>query len=465
MRIFEQQRRPEKVVSPSLARPHYPAVGASQAKLAINRLGDIYEQEADRAAEQVMNVSAPGLRRTCACGGGCPTCRNGQTANLRLQTRHLQAKDSAEAEAPPVADEVLRSSSQPLDPAMREFMESRFGHDFSRVRVHTDAKAAESSRDFDALAYTIGEHVVFAPGRYDQATHAGRRLLAHELAHVVQQGGGAVALQRQPQPGGAEELSRDLLEISHELREVGVKIEEGMEDLEIFRHQLFLAGTQLPKVGDRIDKTTVAALVEAAIETSQTLAPFLPPGKRARTSVAKGLTVHRFREELESADARLSHVVTPSVGQPRRTKLVKGFYHRATDSIHLTTDTKYGADSKFGDALHEGIHKYSSPVLQTRLGIYINEGFTQHFADLVSAEHGIGVYTGHTYGPQMDCAKKVMGWLKDGKMLSARAFFRGEVDPLRQEIMRRLRVNDSQLNDLARDREGEGLCERIKNAP
>jgi hypothetical protein len=99
------------------------------------------------------------------------------------------------------------------------------------------------------------------------------------------------------------------------------------------------------------------------------------------------------------------------------------------------------------------------------LGIYINEGFTQRFADLVSTEYGIGVYTDHIYGPQMACAKKVIGWLNDGERLSARAFFRGEIEPLRQEIMRRLRVNDSQLNDLAKDQQGEGLCERIMKSP
>jgi hypothetical protein len=345
-------------------------------------------------------------------------------------------------------------------------MESRFGHDFSRVRVHTDAKAAESSKALNALAYTVGEHVVFAPNRYDHATHAGRRLLAHELAHVVQQGGGAVALQRQPQPSGAEEMSRELKEMSQELREIGVKIEEAREDIESIRHNLFLGGAkQLPKVGDRIDKATVADFVEAFIETSRTLAPFMPPGIRARTSVAKGLVIHEFREQLESEEARLSHRVTPGVGQPRRTKLVKGFYHRAKDSIHLTTDPSHGGESKIGDALHEGIHKYSSVLIEARLGIAINEGFTQHFADLVSAEHGIGVYTGHSYGPQMACAEKVIGWLKDGERLSGRAYFLGETDPLRQEIMRRLSVNDSQLNDLARDRQGAGLCERIKNTP
>jgi hypothetical protein len=83
---------------------------------------------------------------------------------------------------------VLRSSGQPLDPATRAFMEPRFGHDFSAVRVHTDARAAESARAVNALAYTVGRDVTFGPGQYAPATSAGRRLIAHELAHVVQQG-------------------------------------------------------------------------------------------------------------------------------------------------------------------------------------------------------------------------------------------------------------------------------------
>jgi hypothetical protein len=446
---------------------HSPTAGAIQTKLTINQPGDSYEQEADRVSEQVMRMREPRLQRACACGGGRPKCQMEQPGREHesLQTKRVQASDTGQIAAPPIVAEVLRSSGQPLDPSTREFMESRFGHDFSRVRVHTDARAAKSSRNLNALAYTVGEHIVLAPERYDHSTHAGRRLLAHELAHVVQQGGGACALQRQPQQSGAEELERDLLEMSHKLREIGVKIEEGREDIEIIRHQFFLAGKQMPKVTDPIDKSTVADFVEALIETSRTLTPFLPSGKRARTSVAKGLTIHEFREQFESEDARLSSRVTPSVGQPRRTKIVKGFYHRATDSIHLTTDTSQGADSKFGAALHEGIHKYSAPLLQTRLGVDINEGFTQRFADLVSAEHGIGVYTGHDYGPQMACAEKVIGWLNDGERLSASAYFLGNVYPLQQEIIRRLSVNNSQLNDLARDRQGEGLCERIKNAP
>jgi hypothetical protein len=93
--------------------------------------------------------------------------------------------------------EALRSPGRPLDAAIRTDMESRFGHDFGRVRVHTDARAAASAGAVDALAYTVGRDVVFGPGQYQPGTAAGRRLLAHELAHTIQQGGAA-----QTQPAG-----------------------------------------------------------------------------------------------------------------------------------------------------------------------------------------------------------------------------------------------------------------------
>jgi hypothetical protein len=89
--------------------------------------------------------------------------------------------------APLIVHQVLHSPGQSLDPTIRAFMEPRFGHDFSRVRVHTDTKAAESARAVDALAYTVGQDVVFAAGQYDPASQARKHLLAHELTHVVQQ--------------------------------------------------------------------------------------------------------------------------------------------------------------------------------------------------------------------------------------------------------------------------------------
>jgi len=86
---------------------------------------------------------------------------------------------------------MLRSPGQPLDAGTRAYMESRFGHDFAQVRVHTDTLAAESARMVDAIAYTIGRDVFFDARQYAPSTTAGRRLLAHELTHVVQQAGAA----------------------------------------------------------------------------------------------------------------------------------------------------------------------------------------------------------------------------------------------------------------------------------
>jgi len=91
------------------------------------------------------------------------------------------------ATAPPIVHEVLHSPGSPLDAATRAFFEPGFGHDFSRVRVHTDSKAAESARAVNAVAYTVGRDVVFGAGQYQPHAAGGRRLLGHELTHVVQQ--------------------------------------------------------------------------------------------------------------------------------------------------------------------------------------------------------------------------------------------------------------------------------------
>jgi hypothetical protein len=97
----------------------------------------------------------------------------------------------SDSPAPPVVHEVLRSSGQPLDPETRAYFEPRYGHDFSRVRVHTDCLAAESARAVGAAAYNVGSAIAFADGRYRPQTPDGRRLLAHELAHVAEQRGAA----------------------------------------------------------------------------------------------------------------------------------------------------------------------------------------------------------------------------------------------------------------------------------
>src|SRR5262245_3745899 len=117
----------------------------------------------------------------CTCGGSCPRCR--QDAD---HTDMGHASDSG-SEAPAIVHEVLRTPGHQLDRATRAVMEERFAHDLGPVRIHADAQAAASAQALDAHAYTVGHHVVFGPSRYAPHTDAGRHLLAHELAHVVQQ--------------------------------------------------------------------------------------------------------------------------------------------------------------------------------------------------------------------------------------------------------------------------------------
>ena len=128
------------------------------------------------------------LQRQCACGqhadgGECADCRAKREGTLQ----RAAVTPNIASGVPSVVHDVLSSSGQPLDTQTRSFMEPRFSHDFSQVRVHTDERAAESARSVNALAYTVGQDLVFGQGHYDPRTSEGKQLLAHELTHVVQQ--------------------------------------------------------------------------------------------------------------------------------------------------------------------------------------------------------------------------------------------------------------------------------------
>jgi len=131
------------------------------------------------------------LRRKCACGTHTPGGATCDACNKKkLQRKSMGA--AKQGEVPASVRSVLASAGTPLATAVRAPMEHGFGHDFSRVRVHSDAQAARSADDVDARAYTVGSHVVFGGGHYAPHSRAGLHLLAHELAHVVQQSGSEV---------------------------------------------------------------------------------------------------------------------------------------------------------------------------------------------------------------------------------------------------------------------------------
>lgn len=145
----------------------------------------------ERTGLQTANPPAvvPGLllQRKCACGNHSPSgeCEGCEKKRGMFQRKATGSHDPSRV--PSLVDDVLSSPGQPLDRTTRAFMEPRFGHDLSHVRVHTNAKAAESALRVNALAYTIGRNVVFGRGQFAPDTTAGRRLLAHELTHVAQQ--------------------------------------------------------------------------------------------------------------------------------------------------------------------------------------------------------------------------------------------------------------------------------------
>jgi hypothetical protein len=203
---------------------------------------------------QISSLTDVLLQRsaTCACGGGCPLCE--ESANLKLQTKLAVSSpgDKFEQEADAVADQVMRmtdpvehtdnpglspteepqilrlahgasggevasdftsrlGTGTPLDTASRTYFESRFGYDFGGVRLHTDQAATDTARAIQARAYTLGRDIVFGAGEYEPSTFAGKRLLAHELAHVVQQSSHAGPM-AQRQASALSPLSQRMLQ-------------------------------------------------------------------------------------------------------------------------------------------------------------------------------------------------------------------------------------------------------------
>jgi hypothetical protein len=142
-----------------------------------------------KAAGTVGRAHVGPLKRKCARGGMVSPSGECDEKELQRAASHPSSLDPRPSEVPPIVDEVLRSPGLPLDANTHAFMEPRFGHDFSDVRIHNDGKASESARAVSARAFTLGDHVVFAAGQYSPGTTEGQRLLAHELTHVIQQTG------------------------------------------------------------------------------------------------------------------------------------------------------------------------------------------------------------------------------------------------------------------------------------
>ena len=188
-----------------------------QTKLKVSQHDDIYEQEANRIAEQVMMQMSPSESLAAVTttdkdekvNRKCKSCEDEEEEEKRMVHR----KTDNTTDGYQIPKDILRSignmgegTGLPLDVSTRTFMESRFGFDFSKVRIHNDEKAAKSSQTIKALAFTTGNNIAFRKGQYIPTTEKGKRLIAHELTHVIQQSNGKKRIQRSPDPAPLSDI-------------------------------------------------------------------------------------------------------------------------------------------------------------------------------------------------------------------------------------------------------------------
>lgn len=147
------------------------------------------KSDAKSPGAHLSRARAPLLQRDCSCAPGKPQCDSCEKKEKEKPLQRAAAGPNGPISAPPAVSRTLSSPGRPLDPSARAFMEQRFGRDFSSVRVHTDSESAKSAKAVKANAYTVGQHIVFDEGKYNPSSASGRQLLAHELAHTVQQHG------------------------------------------------------------------------------------------------------------------------------------------------------------------------------------------------------------------------------------------------------------------------------------
>jgi hypothetical protein len=210
LKLMEHQSQHQTNHSSSL-KPKASGLPFFQPKLTVNQPNDVYEQEADAMADQVMRMLNPAVNDNvffkpapAIIQRKCQHCEEEEKVQ-RKENSGEQVYSSTSLDS---YVSTLRSSGQTLSASSRQFFEPRFGHDFSNVRLHTDSVAAKSAQSINALAYTTGNNIVFNSGQYSPDSDSGKKLMAHELTHVVQQQGNI-----QPKLIQRQEIGNDFVDV------------------------------------------------------------------------------------------------------------------------------------------------------------------------------------------------------------------------------------------------------------
>ncbi len=186
-----------------------------QTKLTVNKPGDKFEQEADTMAEKVMRMPADKKKEKGEKTSLLPE------EKLQKKENEKEITDPSQQAGKQEVDEKMQSAirsktsgGEPINDSTRQFMEPKFGNDFSNVRIHKDAKSAQLNNQLNAKAFTYQNHIFFGAGQYQPESPGGKQLLAHELTHVVQQGASPTlntGLQRKPESTGKPMIQRGIL--------------------------------------------------------------------------------------------------------------------------------------------------------------------------------------------------------------------------------------------------------------
>src|SRR5205085_6877563 len=280
-----------------------------------------------------------------------------------------------------------------------------------------NAKAAQSARALNALAYTVGRDVVFGNAQYAPETAAGQRLMAHELTHVVQQSRSAPLIQRQKTPDAGA---------------------TGSDKTDAFKQ----AGIDSPR---RYLEAHATELLVTVLSQSKLLKNYF---KTQPEIVAKKFIQHDSDEEFEKAYIDLNKIKSGSE-EMNELKTVRGFYHPKTDTIHLRPRANYG------EALHEALHKHSDGRFRAILGHPLDEGVTQYFTDRVLEEQGLPAAK-TLY--DLDCANDLFALV--GFDSVAKMYFQGD-DNSRNALQAKLNVSPKVSSDI--HGKSPEWCTRIKN--
>jgi hypothetical protein len=351
-----------------------------QTKLRINEPGDAYEREADQVAQRAMVATAVNEQTNTA----------GTTSALTAP-RQSAVTSQLPSAATPSVHAGLSSPGHPLDDPTRDFFEKRMGHDFSRVRIHSDDAAARSAHDLHARAYTSGQDIVFGAGDFSPATRAGRRLIAHELTHVLQQSPTERAGGRQIISPAARFGSSSPAIIQRQPDESHSNEEPPKQNPPQKTAPAKTLKSEGVDLADPVASGT-AATIDAVLARNQKLAPYIHDSLTAGFKIAeKGKFVHDSTDANFDAAFRKAYDLDSSFNVPKDTR---GFFDSRKSEIHLRPS------AEFGTALHEAVHRLASPIMyklvlptankiSQDLTEVLKEGLTAYFTDLILKEEGL----------------------------------------------------------------------------